>query len=226
MLKVKKLLKQIGWLLGIIAGVAILTLLFTAIIQGSMEGIARSYGRVLSEAELYGISGTIGSGLAAIALWAIIRCTKQLRFYKCPNPADLKWTSAFILLILGLCRIVLPGIWAYVSYALGVRASSVGNATGESIWQMIVFGVILAPVLEELLFRKDIFSLLKMRFSSAWTVGLSGILFAAIHGYSAEGFVSCLVAGIMLAILMARTGKLLPCIIAHILCNLESFYYH
>ena len=142
------------------------------------------------------------------------------------NPADSKWIAAFIVFTFAVCRIVLPGIWAYASSALGVQAAPVGNAPEESMWQMILFGVILSPVLEELLFRKDIFSLLKMRFSRSWTVWLSSLLFAAVHGYSVEGFVSCLVAGGLFAILMARTGKLLPCILAHVLCNLESLYYN
>lgn len=222
----KKLLKRIGWLIAIIVGVAILTLLFTAIVQKIMELIAEKNGLALSEDVLYGISGTLGSGLAAIAVWIIIRYSKRLSFYHCSNPAGIKWTTVFILFILAVCRIVLPGIWAYTSYLLGVKATPIGNAPDESIWQMMLFGVILAPIFEELLFRKDIFSLLKMRFSMSWTVGLSAILFAAIHGYSAEGFVSCLLAGILFAILMARTGQLLPCVIAHVLCNLESFYYN
>lgn len=222
----KKLLEKVGWLIAIIIGVAILTLIFTGIIQKGMEFFADRNGVVLSESVLYGISGTLGSGLAAIAIWFMIRYAKRLRFYHCPNPVDSKWTSVFILFTFAVCRIVLPGIWAYASSALGVQATPIGNAPDESIWQMILFGVILAPVFEELLFRKDIFSLLKMRFSLSWTVGLSALLFAAIHGYSVEGFVSCLVAGGLFAILMARTGKLFPCIIAHILCNLESFYYN
>lgn len=222
----KKLLKQIGWLIAIIVGVAFLTLIFTAIIQKGMAFFVEKNGVALSESTLYGVSGTIGSGLAAIAIWLIIRYTKRLKFYQCRYPADSRWTAVFIVFILAVCRVVLPAIWTYASYALGAEATPVGNAQDESIWQMILFGVILAPVLEELLFRKDIFSLMKMRFSLSWTVGLSALLFAAIHGYSVEGFVSCLVAGCLFAILMARTGKLLPCIIAHILCNLESFYYN
>ncbi|MEE0977973.1 MAG: CPBP family intramembrane glutamic endopeptidase [Muribaculaceae bacterium] len=222
----KKLLKQVGWLIAIIVGVAFMALIFTAIFQTAMEFFADRNGVVLSESVLYGISGTLGCGFAAIAICVIIRYAKRLRFYDCANPADSKWIAAFIVFTFAVCRIVLPGIWAYASSALGVQAAPVGNAPEESMWQMILFGVILSPVLEELLFRKDIFSLLKMRFSLSWTVWLSSLLFAAVHGYSVEGFVSCLVAGGLFAILMARTGKLLPCILAHVLCNLESLYYN
>lgn len=222
----RKLLKQVGWLIAIIIGVAILTLIFTYIIQKGMEIFADRNGVALSESAIYGVSGTLGSGLAAIAIWVIIRYAKRLKFYHCPNPVAPKWTAIFILFTFVVCRIVLPGIWAYTSYALGVQATPVGYAPDESTWQMIFLVVIFAPVFEELLFRKDIFSLLKMRFSLSWTVGFSALLFAVIHGYSVRGFVSCLVAGGLFAILMARTGKLLPCIIAHVLCNLESLYYN
>lgn len=222
----KRLFKQLGWLLGVIIAVSVFSLLFTGIIQTIMEAVATQNGNTISESTLYGVSGTIGFGLAAIVIWLIIRYAKRLRFYHCPNPANTVWSVVFILFILAICRVVLPGIWAYTSYVFGGETGPVGNAPDEPIWQMILFGVILAPILEELLFRKDIFSLLKMRFSLGWTIGLSALLFAAIHGYNAEGFVSCLVAGILFSILMARTGKLLPCVTAHILCNLESFYYN
>ena len=58
----KKILKQLGWVIAIIAGVAVLTLLFTGIIQKGMELFAGRNGIVLSESMLYGISGTLGSG--------------------------------------------------------------------------------------------------------------------------------------------------------------------
>lgn len=221
-----KVVKQIGWLVAVIVVVAILSMLFTGIIQVGMTFFAERNGVVLSEAVLYGISGTLGAGLGAVILWTIIRYVKKLRFYRCPNPEGLKWTAVFILLTIALCRVVVPGIWAYTSYMLGAKATPVGNAQGEPLWEMILVGVILSPLLEELLFRKDIFSLLTMRFSVAWSVGLSALFFAVVHGYSAAGFVSCLIAGCMFAILMARTGKLLPCIVAHALCNLEAVYYN
>ena len=141
----KKLLKQVGWLIAIIVGVAFMALIFTAIFQTAMEFFADRNGVVLSESVLYGISGTLGCGFAAIAICVIIRYAKRLRFYDCANPADSKWIAAFIVFTFAVCRIVLPGIWAYASSALGVQAAPVGNAPEESMWQMILFGVILSP---------------------------------------------------------------------------------
>ena len=190
-----------------------------------MELFAQRNGVVLYEVVLYGVSGTLGSGLVAIAIWMLIRGCRSLDFYHCANPAGVKWTVIFILMILALCRIVLPGIWFYVYGMIGDTDAAVYYPQGEPLWQMLIFGVILAPVLEELLFRKDMMSLLLKRFSMPWTIGLSALLFAMIHGYNMEGFVSCLLAGILFAVLMARTGSLLACITAHMLCNFESFGY-
>ena len=218
----KKLLAKIGWLLAVIITVAILTLLFTGIIQTTMSAL---WGN-LSEATLFGVSGTLGSGLTALAIWLIIRYNKHFGFYRCAKPKGKIWIVAFIVFTITTCRIVLPGIWAYVSYVIDVPATPIGNNTDEPLWQMIVFGVLLAPMLEELLFRKDLFSLLLKRFSMSWTIGLTALIFAAIHGYSLEGFVSCPLAGTLFAILMERTGSFWLCAIAHILCNLESLAYN
>ena len=217
----KKVLSKIGWLLAVILAVAILVLLFTGIIQAAMRVLWPN----LSETTLFGVSGTIGTGIAAIVLWIILRCNKHLGFYRCTNPVNAAWVVTYIIFTLALCRVVLPGVWAHVSSAAGAPAAEAGNAPDEPLWQMTLFGVV-PPALEELLFRKDIFSLLLKRFPAAWTIGLTALVFAALHGYNAEGFVSCLVAGLLFAYLMYRTGSLWLCILAHMLCNLESLAYN
>lgn len=218
----KKILSKICWLLAVIIAIAVLTLLFTGIIQAAMSVIWSN----ISDSTLYSVSGTLGSGVVAVALWLVIRNNKRLGFYNCNHPRDVAWTATFIIFTIATCRIVLPGLWAYGAYALSVAPSEIGNAPINSLWQMISFGVVFAPIIEELLFRKDIFSLLLKRFSVTWTIGLSSLIFAAIHGYNAEGFVSCLLAGSLFSILMARTGSLMLCITAHMLCNLESLVYN
>ncbi len=208
-----------GWLLTIILAVVILTLIFTGIIQKSMEGVAAANGCVIPDSILFGVSGTVGSGLAAIALWCLIRFIKRLGFYQCALPADTLWRAVFILLTVTLCKVVLPGVWVHFAGP----AEGAASPSSEPVWMMLLFGVLLAPFFEELLFRMDVFSLLIKRFSLRWTVVLTALLFALVHGYSLQGFVSCLVAGLCFSILMARTGSLITCVIAHMLCNLEAF---
>lgn len=222
----KKFLLKTVWLFGVVVVIAILTLTFTGITQTCMEYIADHNGYVLAESTLYGVSGTLGAGVAAILVWVVIHYDKRLCFYRANKPKGKVWTTVFIVFTVVTCRVVFPGIWTYVSSITGAMVSETVGNPDEPLWQMIVFGVILAPWLEELLFRKDIFSLLLRRFSMPWSIGLSAFLFAVIHGYSAEGFISCLLAGALFAILMAMTGRLIPCIIAHTLCNVEALVYN
>jgi membrane protease YdiL (CAAX protease family) len=221
-----KPIKQVGWLIAVIIILVVLTMIFTGIIQMCMTYFANKTGVTISDTILYSVSGTLAIGIAAVILWLIILKYRKLGFYKCPKPSGLTWIAVFILFTFTLCRIVLPGVWAYISGIIGVQPSENVTNSGEPLWMMIAFGVILAPTVEELLFRKDIFSLLLKKFSMTWTIALTSILFAITHGYNLEGFVSCLIAGILFAVLMKQTGSLLACVIAHMLCNLEAFCYN
>ncbi len=216
----KKLMLQILWLLAVVAAVAVFTLVFTGVAQVAVEAVTASRGVTIADDVLFTISGTIGTGCAAVVLWLLIRWLKSLRFYRCPAVAGRTWTVAFVVMTVALCKVALPGLWA-----LCVPAEQADTAGDEPVWMMLIFGVLLAPVFEELLFRRDIFSLMLKRFSLGWTVALSALLFAAVHGYSAQGFVSCLVVGLLLGVLMARTGSLWACVAAHMLCNLEAFAF-
>jgi hypothetical protein len=220
------LIKKIGWFIAIIIIIVVLTLLFTGIIQICMTYFAKGQGTTIPDAILYSVSGTVASGITAIVLWLVILKCRKLSFYNCSTPSKLAWTTVFIIFTFALCRIVLPGIWAYISGVMGVVPSENITHSDEPLWMTIVFGVILAPAFEEILFRKDIFSLLLKRLSMVWAIALTSILFAIMHGYNLEGFVSCLFAGTLFTILMKQSNSLLACIIDHMLCNLEAFCYN
>lgn len=218
----KQFFTKTGWLIAIILVVSALSMLFTGIIQMCMKSIGNMNGTEIPEDILLGASGSIGVALAAITLWLAMRRSAKWGFYHCERPAGMAWRAVFILFIFATCRVVLPAIWAYIPFTTGDS----GTLSTEPLWVKIALGVVLAPVFEELLFRKDILSLLLHKFTWQWSVGLSAFLFAIIHGYNAEGFVSCLFAGALFAILMLRTGSLMTCIAAHGLCNLEALVYN
>jgi uncharacterized protein len=82
--------------------------------------------------------------------------------------------------------------------------------------------VIVAPVLEELVFRGLIFGTLR-RGLSVWTSAvLSAAVFAVAHGYGAWGFASVFFSGVLWALAYERTGSLLPPILAHAATNLMT----
>ncbi len=81
----------------------------------------------------------------------------------------------------------------------------------------VVVVVVLAPIVEELLFRGVGFGLLE-RFGRIPAVLVVGIAFGLMHGL-VEGFPVIAVFGIGLAYLRARTDSVYPCIILHATFN-------
>ena len=83
-----------------------------------------------------------------------------------------------------------------------------------------LFGlVLLAPVVEELVFRGLLFGTLR-RGLNMWTSAvLSAAVFAVAHGYGAWGFASVFSSGVLWALAYERTGSLLPPILAHAATN-------
>jgi len=84
-----------------------------------------------------------------------------------------------------------------------------------------VFGtVVLVPFGEELLYRGALFGALSRRMSVHRAALISGLFFAAMHGYGFFGFASVALSGYLWARLAARTGSLVPGMVAHGLFNL------
>ena len=92
----KPLLKRILWLTAVLLSAAILIMLFTGIVQSGMKLAAETRGSEIPENILFGISGTIGSGLGACVMWIAIRKVKRLGFYHCPKPIGSARAAALI----------------------------------------------------------------------------------------------------------------------------------
>jgi len=77
----------------------------------------------------------------------------------------------------------------------------------------------LAPAIcEEILFRGALFGSLRPRIGTAWSVVLTGFLFGAFH-MSLHRFLPTAVLGMMLAVIAARTGSVLPGMLIHFIHN-------
>lgn len=100
-----------------------------------------------------------------------------------------------------------------------------GAAHGFSFVVLIVMTVLLAPLMEEWLFRGVIFRSISEGGSrstsrSALVVGVmvSAVLFALAHGEPLQ-FVGLALFGVVLALLVARTKRLIPSVITHVSFN-------
>lgn len=91
------------------------------------------------------------------------------------------------------------------------------QAFDTPLWFSILFTVILAPVLEELIFRKVLVDRLRP-FGEEMAMVLSGLLFGAFHGNFYQFFYASAI-GMLLAYVYMRSGKLRCNIGLHMLIN-------
>lgn len=93
-----------------------------------------------------------------------------------------------------------------------------GLFEGSSPWVTLVFVVILAPIFEELVFRKLLIDAV-YPYGEKVCIVLSALLFGAFHGNFHQFFYAALV-GALFGFIYCRTGKLLYTVLLHILFNL------
>ncbi len=83
---------------------------------------------------------------------------------------------------------------------------------------MIFFGIIVAPIAEELLFRGFMQPALRITYGKLQTVLISGFVFALIH-WNAQVFLQIFILGLLLAYLFETTGSLVAPITVHVCHN-------
>ena len=96
-------------------------------------------------------------------------------------------------------------------------------------YTLAVFGILIAPVVEEIIFRGFIFAIL----DKVWGVGVavlgSGLLFGAIHMPQLWGgwmqIALLVVVGVVFGLARARTGSLVPSLLMHVCYNFTIFVY-
>jgi membrane protease YdiL (CAAX protease family) len=86
---------------------------------------------------------------------------------------------------------------------------------------IIVSTVILAPIVEELIFRYFLYRVCKSWLSSSKAMLLVAFIFALLH-FNLMAFVPIFVMGIFLVHFYERHGNLIPCMIVHGLFNCIS----
>ena len=85
----------------------------------------------------------------------------------------------------------------------------------------VFVGVVVAPILEESLYRGVLLRVLLQRFGARYAIAFSASLFALIHfDLSLLGFASLLLSGSIFGWLLVRSKSLLPAVVAHASWNL------
>ena len=105
---------------------------------------------------------------------------------------------------------------------LQVGMRLLGQQSAASVIIYVVLLGLLAPVVEELIFRGFIYSSLRRYVTPLPAVLLSALLFAIMHP-SGTAVVQIVGIGIVLAVLYERTRSVVPCIVCHALNNFLAF---
>ena len=102
--------------------------------------------------------------------------------------------------------------------------NDLANLTVESpLWANLLFGGILAPIMEEVFYRKMMIDRLR-RYGDLPAILLSGVIFGLIHGNFSQFFYAAL-SGIVLGYVYLKTGKLRYTVGLHMAINLVGSVY-
>ena len=124
-----------------------------------------------------------------------------------------------IALGLGFCGMI---IWGLFLFPFGIQAQEpivplFGDGK-EALISVFVVGAILAPIIEELVFRGFLFAGLRKQYQLSTATVVSGAIFGAIH-LQPFAFPPLFLLGVILALLYERTGSLWAPILMHFCVN-------
>lgn len=110
-----------------------------------------------------------------------------------------------------------------INYLIGMlKHSTIANPlesliSGSSVWALIAYAVIIAPILEELIFRKLLLERLKP-FGPKIAIVLSALAFAMIHGNLSQ-LLYAFVLGLFFGYIAYETGSIKLTILIHVSVN-------
>lgn len=123
-----------------------------------------------------------------------------------------------------LCSTMIISVLASLVFALFSITDSTYGLVETAIMSsnpvvQVLAVVVLAPICEEIVFRRLVINKMLSAYSMHTAVIVSALLFAIAHGNITQGFYTFLM-GILLGYLYIKTKSLLMCIIAHFINNL------
>lgn len=91
-------------------------------------------------------------------------------------------------------------------------------------WQQIAYNGIVAPIIEELLFRGVLFRALRRWIAFPWAMIISAVVFGAYHGNLVQ-FVYAGICGVLLAYLCEKYDSIIAPIVSHMVMNTVAIVF-
>ena len=113
-------------------------------------------------------------------------------------------------------------------FAAGLLGTSASNPVAETTsaidpWAILLFLVILAPIFEEIFFRRVVIDRLR-RYGDVPAIIFSGLAFGLIHGNFSQFFYATFL-GMLFGAIYIHTGKLRHTILLHMVVNFMGGFY-
>lgn len=208
-------------------GVAFIPL-FTAALQFLLVYLIRRYTPSLADADWYYIA------LSTLPMYVVAMPLSLLLFKlgKAEPPTRTRMSFSVWLGLLAICFTLM-----YAGNFIGIIVNAIISVfTGKPpvnelaeltmntpLWANLLFCGILAPILEEIFYRKLVIDRLR-RYGDLAAILISGILFGLVHGNFNQFFYAALI-GILFGYIYLRTGKLRYTVALHMAVNLVGGVY-
>ena len=225
---------------------ALLVVLFFLLIIVCQGALGQFFGeRVKAAANRKGLEllinglATHGGGLLAWPLFYLLRRQLFSAYHSTPPtpsrpaPARAPWTRALlggiVTLFMALPVIILVSEGWTMLLTFFRQPSEAQDMIGTFrdtqsplvLTGMLLMACVLAPINEEMLFRRGLYHYFRQRFGRIFALSVSASLFGLMH-LNLAGFVPLATLGVILALAYERTGDIRVPIIAHGLFNLNT----
>ena len=170
----------------------------------------------------------------AVTMYGIAMPCALIYFKRCPTAKHEERPLGFLMMI---CAILVSFAVFYLGGILGSRADElaadllgrntinpVSNTVEQtSLLETLLFVVLLAPIAEEIFYRKLFIDRLR-RYGDVPAIIISGLVFGLIHGNLSQFFYAAML-GIVFGAVYVYTGRLRYTIFLHILINFMGTFY-
>ena len=195
-----------------------LLIVFAVATSTGMDTIA------VAESLGFTIASAILTPLSFLSVFLIYNKVSKISLKACKLKFKINWKEVLILILISFVCVF--GLQYFINgidiglEAIGYKLSSLTLPLDNGWWYLlnVVVIALLPAICEELIFRGIIFNGLRRNLKDGWAVVLSALLFALMHG-SLEQFVYPFILGMILNVVVLRTGNLLSSIIVHFMNN-------
>ena len=194
-------------------------ILYKVVVVGSTQGLSTDPNLIF-----YTVLGVLPAHvLTFLIVWLLVTKRGQRPFWQ---TLGWSWSKTFgPWKTIGLA-VLLLGVGVLLTQFLGGKETQLDQVIGSSLktrFATAILAVATAPMVEELTFRGVLYPALQRTLGMLWAVVLVSTLFAGVHllqYFDNFGVVAVIIMlSVSLTLLRARTGRLLPSFVLHLVFN-------